>query len=177
MEQPLDDFQPMLRLFERNTWLSVAIAIALTVLAVAALLNLRGRLPILKPLPERNPAPIRLSHESEERGWEALDSALKASLPTNVINPFYTLYFQPPPPPPTKKVTLQYQGCLVSSKGVGRAYVLVDKSLLILTNGARVVADHAISEIGVTNLTLTNSAGVTNILRFRTKTVLEVPAS
>lgn len=167
----------MLRLFERKTWVSVAIAFALLVLAVAVAVNLRGTLPDLKPLPARNPPPIHFSSETEEQGWQTLDASLQVQLPTNVINPFFTLHFQPPPPPPTKKVALQYQGCLMSSKGVGLAYVLVDKSLLILTNGARVVADHVISEIGVTNLTLTNSAGVTNILKFRTKTVLEVPAS
>lgn len=167
----------MLRLFERKTWLSVAIAFALLVLAVAVVLNMRGTMPDLKPLPARNPPSVHFSNATEEQGWQALEASIQVQLPTNVINPFFTLHFQPPPPPPTKKVTLQYQGCLVSSKGIGLAYVLVDKSLMILTNGARVVADHVISEIGMTNLTLTNSAGVTNVLNFRTTTVLEVPAS
>lgn len=157
--------------------MSVVIATVLMVLAIAGALNLRGRLPNLKQLGSTNPPVSSITVEQELEKWQQLDSIVGTTLPTNVINPFYTLYFQPPPPPPTKKVTLQYQGCLISSKGVGRAYVRVDNSLLILTNGARVVGDHAISEIGVTTLTLTNSAGVTNVLKFRTKTVLEVPAS
>ncbi len=174
---PHDENQSMLRLFERKTWVSVTIAFALLVLAVAVLVNLRGRMPDLKPLPARSSSPIVFSHATEEQAWQTLDSSLQVQLPTNVINPFFTLHFRPPPPPPTKKVTLKYQGCFMSSKGVGRAYILVDTSLLILTNGARVVADHAISEIGITNLILTNSTGATNVLKFRTPTVLEVPAS
>ncbi|MCX8107351.1 MAG: hypothetical protein N3G20_00955 [Verrucomicrobiae bacterium] len=167
----------MLRLFERKTWVSAVIAAALIVLAVAVSLNLKGRVPALKPITPTNSLAIRLSAQNEEQTWKALNSIIGMELPTNSINPFHTLYFQPPPPPPTRKVSLQYQGCMFSSKGLGHAYVRVDNTLLILTNGAKVVGDHAISEIGVTTLTLTNSAGVTNVLKFRTKTVLEVPAS
>lgn len=167
----------MLRLFERNVWMSAAIAVGLSVLVIAALVDVGGRLPELKPLPASEPRPVRVFQQGDEQGWLALDAAARAELPTNVINPFHTLHFQPPPPPPTKKVTLQYQGCIVSSKGVARAYVLLEKSLLILTNGARVVADHAISAINVSTLTLTNTTGKTNVLKFKTKTVLEVPVS
>ena len=167
----------MLSLFERNLWLSGAIAAGLAVLGIAALVHVGGDLPELKPLPANPPAPVHLFQQGDEQGWLALAAAARTDLPTNAINPFYTLHFQPPPPPPTKKVTLQYQGCFISSKGVARAYVMLEKSLLILTNGARVVADHAISEIGVTNLTLTNTTGKTNVLKFRQKAVLEVPVS
>jgi len=166
----------MLSLFERNIWLSAAVAAGLAVLLLAALVHVGGRWPELKPLPTGAPPPVQMFLQGDEQGWLAVESVVRTDLPTNVVNPFYTLHFQPPPPPPTKKVTLQYQGCFVSSKGVARAYVLLEKSLLILTNGARVVADHAISDIGLTNLTLTN-AGTTNVLKFRAKTVLEVPAS
>ena len=53
----------------------------------------------------------------------------------------------------------------------------LQQCLIGLTNGALVIADHAIREIKVPTLTLTNAAGQTNVLPFNVKAVLEVPAS
>jgi len=49
--------------------------------------------------------------------------------------------------------------------------------MMILTNGAKVVADHAIKDIAIRTLTLTNAAGQTNLLEFNVKRALDVPAS
>ncbi len=167
----------MLSLLERNIWLSVAIAGGLAVLVIAGAVRLGGGMPELKPLPETRPPSARGFAGSDAEGWLALKAVARAEAPTNAINPFYTLHFQPPPPPPTKKVSIEYQGCLLSSRGASLAYILLEDSLLILTNGARVVADHAISQIDVSTLTLTNAAGKTNDLKFKVKAILEVPAS
>jgi len=167
----------MLSLLERNLWVSIFLTAGLGIVLVALVLGLGGQLPPLKPLPKPSSAASEALLRGDVQAWFSVEPAARAEPPTNSINPFFTLHFQPPPPPPTKKVELLYRGSLVSSKGEARAYVLLGDGLLILTNGARVVADHTIRDIGVQALTLTNAAGQTNVLKFNVKTVLEVPAS
>lgn len=167
----------MNRLLERTFWFSVLLSVGLVVLLVALLAGLRGKMPALA-VPVATPDPLTppAATGHVERLFST-SSLPRLEMPTNVINPFFTLYFQPPPPPPTKKVDLLYIGSFETSKGVACGYICVGTNLLILTNGAKVVADHSVRDITVRTVTLTNSAGQTNVLDFNVKKTLEVPAS
>ena len=167
----------MLDLTQRTLWFSALLLAGLIVLMVAVFSGFGGRLPPLRLLPAArdNGGPLLL--EQSFQGLFATSSIPSLAVPTNAINPFYTLHFQPPPPPPTKKVQLLYVGCVVSSTGLHQAYVRLGDTLMILTNGAKVVADHTVQAIAVKSVSLTNAAGQTNVLEFNAPKALEVPAS
>lgn len=167
----------MVSFLERNFWLSVMLLAGLLLLFAAAVAGFGGRLPPLKPLPRAGVPPSELLPPAQVDALFSTNALPSADVPTNAMNPFYTLYFQPPPPPPTKKVALLYQGCFESSRGVRLGYVRLGEALLVLTNGAKVVADHFVQSISVQALSLTNAAGQTNLLKFNTPSTLEVPAS
>lgn len=167
----------MIRLLERHLLVSVLLLAGLVALCLAAWFDLGNDFSELRTLPASRPAAYEALFRGEVRPWFDVESAARRDPPTDSINPFFTLYFQPPPPPPTKKVELLYQGSFTSSKGVPYAYVLLGDKQLVLTNGARVIADHGIRDIKVPTLTLTNTAVQTNVLQFNVKAVLEIPAS
>ncbi|MBK9138262.1 MAG: hypothetical protein IPM17_05780 [Verrucomicrobia bacterium] len=165
-----------MRFLERNLWSSLLVLAVLAATLLAVALRLGGGMPALKPYlregePLRDwPLPDRLA------GWFSTN-ALLAALPTNAnVNPFFTLHFQPPGPPPTRRVELLYMGNYTSSRSNVFAYLQLGDKLLVLTNGAVVVADHAIQQITLKEVVLTNAAGVTNVLPFNVKKPLEVPA-
>jgi hypothetical protein len=165
-----------MRFLERNLWLSLLVLAVLAVTLLAALGRLGGELPALKSY-LRPGEPLREWPSAERTaGWFTTNSILVA-LPTNAtVNPFFTLHFQPPGPPPTKRVELLYMGSYTSSREVTFAYLQLADKLLVLTNGAVVVADHVIQQIGLKEVILTNAAGATNVLPFNVKKPLEVPA-
>jgi hypothetical protein len=170
----------MLNFLERSFWLSVLLLAGLAVLLAGTLARLGGGLPPLRPLQPQTGAPPRFFSADRAEDWFAAPLLARLAIPTNTVNPFYTLYFQPPPPPPpppTKKVELLYQGCYITSSTQKLAYVKLGDAMMILTNGAKVVADHAIKDIAIRTLTLTNAAGQTNLLEFNVKRALDVPAS
>ena len=170
----------MITFLERRLWLSLVIFAVVGVVVSLTALHLGGGTPGLSLLSDRTSGAFRGVPEAQVQDWFAPDNLTHLLALTNGTNPFYTLYFQPPappPPPPTKKVDLLYQGCIVSSKGQPQAFIRLGENLLILTNGAKVVADHAIQSIGMKSVTLTNNAAKTNILQFNVKATLEVPAS
>lgn len=164
-------------LMQRTLWFSVLLLAGLLVLLVAVFFGFGGTLPALRPLPLGGETVNAVFPQRSFEGLFATSALPPLTVPSNAINPFYTLYFQPPPPPPTKKVQLVYAGCVVSSTGLHQAYVRLGDTLLILTNGAKVVADHAIQNIAVKSVTLTNAAGQTNVIEFNVPKALEVPAS
>lgn len=165
----------MSALWERVFWFSVLLFCGLALLLSAAALGLRGTTPALKPVAAAtDPAAPALRVDVQE--LFATSAVPNPAFPTNVVSPFYTLHFQPPPPPPTRKVQLLYQGSFTTSRGQSRAFVRMGDALMMLTNGARVVADHAVQAIAARALTLTNAAQ-TNVLQFNVPKTLEVPAS
>ncbi len=166
------------------TSLEKRLAVALAVLAAQGVLlgltfwNWGGRLPALKPLGNgatrgetRWPTPVQVE------GWFARPALTRLVCVTNAPNPFFTRYFQPPPPPTTRPVALTYLGYLDSSAGERRAFLQVDDAVRPFGAGARVVADHHVHRIERRTLILTNTAGVTNVLEFNIKKVLQVPVS
>jgi hypothetical protein len=166
----------MLGALERTIWFSALLLLGLVVFLLAVLFGLGGRLPELKPLPRAGASgsPFPAAPLPQSFASSAVPSL---AVPTNVINPFFTLYFQPPPPPPTKKVPLLYLGCVESSAHVVRAYVRVGEALRILPLGEKVIADHAIKDITLKALVLTNAAGQTNVFEFNAAKPIEVPAN
>ncbi len=165
-----------MRFLERNLWTSLLVLAVLAATLLAVVTRLGGGLPALKPYlrpgePLRDwPSPDRIAR------WFSTNAVLEV-LPTNSnVNPFFTLHFQPPGPPPTKRVELLYMGSYTSSRSNVFAYLQLADKLLVLTNGAVVVADHAIQQITLKEVILTNAAGATNVLPFNVKKPLEVPA-
>jgi hypothetical protein len=165
-----------MRFLERNFWISLLVLAVLAVTLLAVLARLGGELPALKPYLRSGEPPREWPSAERIAGWFSTN-ALLAALPTNAtVNPFFTLHFQPPGPPPTKRVELLYMGSYTSSRSNVFAYLQMADKLLVLTNGAVVVADHVIQQIGLKEVILTNAAGVTNALPFNVKKPLEVPA-
>jgi hypothetical protein len=165
-----------MRFLERNLWSSLLVLAVLAATLLAVVSRWGGELPTLKPyLRPGEPlgewaSPERIAH------WFSTNAML-AALPTDPnVNPFFTLHFQPPGPPPTRRVELLYMGNYTSSRSNVYAYLQLGDKLLVLTNGAVVVADHAIQSITRKEVVLTNAAGATNVLPFNVKKPLEVPA-
>ena len=163
--------------WERNLWISLVLLGGLVVIVLAVPSWFGGRLPELRPLSHTNEPPHEWFAEIHAADWFSTNSLRRFATATNAINPFFTRFFLPPPPPPTKRVDLLDQGCFESSEGIRKAYVRLGDQLLVLTNGAKLVADHAVKEIRLGELILTNAAGATNLALFNVKTNLEVPAN
>jgi len=165
-----------MRFLERNLWVSLALLVGAAIVLLAAAGQLGGTLPSLRPIARAGESARPWIAPNRATAWFATNAAAGLLPASNRINPFFTLQFQPAPPPPTKRVELLYQGRITSSAGESRAYVRLGDTLLILTNGAKVVADHVIVEIGLRRLVITNAVG-TNILEFNVRKPLEVPAN
>lgn len=99
-------------------------------------------------------------------------------LPTNLLSPFYTKYYQPPPPakpPATKTVEVAYQGSYESADGGKLAFVNVGGKPLTVPAGSGILAGWFVYEIGLKTLTLTNAAGESAVVEFRGKKQMKIP--
>lgn len=167
----------MSRPLEQSIWISTAALVGLVALTVLTLSRLGGEVPALKPL---GGSTNRLSTDelafAGSGRWFQPEALALLVRQTNLPNPFFTTYFQPPPPPSTKPVELTYLGFVDSEGRPRRALVQVDNATRLFTAGVTVVADHVVTEIARRNLILTNRAGATNVLEFRIKKLLEIPA-
>ena len=166
-----------MRFLERNLWVSLALLAGLAVLAVGTVLQLGGGMPPMRPLPAGGESPRDFLASGRVQNWFSPENSLHALTPTNSAGAFFTLHFQPAPPPPTRQVRLLYQGTVQPADGPVVAYLRLDDRLLVLINGANVVADHSIQEISRQAVTLTNAANSTNVVEFRKTVTLEVPAN
>lgn len=163
---------------ERRLLLALAVLAVLAALLGLTLWTLGGRLPTLKPLGNGPERPVDdWPTLAQVETWLAVPSLTTLVAVSNAPNPFFTRYFQPPPPPTTRPVALTYLGYLDSSAGERRAFLQVDDAVRPFSAGARVVADHHVHRIERRTLILTNTAGVTNVLEFNVKKVLQVPVS
>ncbi len=161
---------------ERSLWISAGVLSGLLVLLVLTVYRVGGNVPALRPLGGTNrlgPAALPVDAANE---WFQPAQLTRLIGQTNFPNPFYTAHFAPPPPPSTKPVELTYLGFMDSDNRPRRALVQVNNATQLLTNGSRLVADHVVKDIARRTLTLTNGASITNVLEFRIKKVIEVPA-
>lgn len=166
----------MLGALQRTIWFSALLLAGLVILLALVLFGFGGGLPDLTaPAGPRALANPPLGEPIPDMFTTSAVPAIEVS--SNVVNPFFTLHFQPPAPPPTKKVPLLYLGCVESSTRVLRAYVRVSDKLQILPLGEKVIADYAIQDISITALVLTNTAGQTSVFGFKTNATIEVPAN
>lgn len=163
---------------EKRLLLAGAVLVGLLVLLGLTLANWGGRLPPLKPLgngaARSEPA---WPTPAQVQDWFSPAALARLAAVSNPPNPFFTRYFQPPPPPTTRPAELTYLGYLESSTGERRAFLQVDAKTGQFSPGAVVVADHRLHRIERRSVILTNTAGVTNVLEFNVKKVLQVPAS
>lgn len=163
---------------ERRLLLALAVLGVLAALLGLTLWSLGGRLPELKPLGNGPGRPVEdWPSPAQVNDWFAVPSLTTLVAVSNAPNPFFTRYFQPPPPPTTRPVVLTYLGYLDSSSGERRAFLQVDDAVRPFGIGARVVADHHVHRIERRSVILTNVVGVTQVLEFNVKKVLQVPAS
>ncbi len=99
---------------------------------------------------------------------------------TNRLSPFATRHFTPAaraaaPPPTTRKVELIYQGFYQTGGQPQRIFIQMDGKMVVSPLGGNLAPGLFIAETALRTLTLTNSAGQTNVLKLNTKTNLEVP--
>lgn len=168
----------MLTPLEKRLAVALAVLTTLGGLLGLTLWHWGGGLPALKPLGNgATRVETRWPTLAQVEGWFVRPSLTRLVSVTNAPNPFYTHYFQPPPPPTTRPVELTFLGYLESGTAGRRAFIQVDAQTRSLPAGATVVADHRIHRIERRTLILTNSVGVTNVLEFNIKKVLQVPVS
>ncbi len=168
----------MFTAFEKRLAVALAVLAALGVLLGLTLWNWGGGLPTLKPLGNgATRVETRWPTPAQVEGWFARPALTRLVSVTNAPNPFFTRYFQPPPPPTTRPVELTILGYLEIGTAGRRAFIQVGAETRALPAGAAVVADHRIHRIERRTLILTNAAGVTNVLEFNVKKVLQVPVS
>lgn len=169
----------MLKETLRSRWFSVALHTGLWLLLLFAAVGLGGRrAPYVEAEADaaavQMPVPVtRLGglFASENRPKQVFDPALQST--------FATLYFTPPtvpvPIPTTRKVEITYQGYYQPAGGSQRAVMRVADLLVPVTVGGLVVSNLWVAEAAFQTLTLTNSAGQTNVLKMNVKQVVEVP--
>lgn len=98
---------------------------------------------------------------------------------TNSTSPFHTRHFIPAvvtvPPPTTRKFEMTYQGFYQTSGETKQVFVKVDDALKLAKIGSSLVTNLVVTDAVFDTLTLTNSAGQTNLLKLNTKQTVEVP--
>lgn len=169
----------MLKETLRSRWFSAGLHAGLWLLLVLVVAGLGGRRPQFAetdadPLAVQVPVPVAKIEKLFAPGnW-----------PQHVVSPdsqnaFATLHFKPPvvpiPPPTTRRVELTYQGYYQSGDGPLRTLLRLGDAMVAVPVGGVVVSNLWVVSAGFKNLTLTNSAGQTNVLAVNVKQDVEVP--
>jgi len=169
----------MLKETLRSRWFSAGLHAGLWLLFVMVVAGLGGRRPQFTetdadPLAIQKPVPVaKLELLFAPDNWpkHVVDSASQ--------NVFATLHFKPPvvpvPPPTTRRVELTYQGYYQSGDGPQRTMLRMGDAMVAVPVGAVVVSNLWVASAGFKTLTLTNSAGQTNVLAVNVKQNVEVP--
>jgi hypothetical protein len=106
----------------------------------------------------------------------------KSLAATNTANLFFTTNFvapappPPPPPPSTRKIPVSYQGFYQAPDSPKMVMVVVETNNVIARVGAPIATNHFIADASLLSMTLTNTAGQTNLIPLNTKKEIEVPA-
>jgi hypothetical protein len=161
----------------KNRWFVVGVHAGLWFLLYLALAHLGGKAPEFReaagvPSPLQSPTPVAgLGRLFLPGIWP------KSLVQTNLLNPFYTLYFVPPPPPPptTRKIQVTYQGYSQTATGATIAYLRVDDLTMVAPSGTRITNDTFIADVTLPALILTNANGQTNTVGLNTNKELVIP--
>jgi hypothetical protein len=111
-----------------------------------------------------------------------LESLASTVPPEAAASPFHTEHFKPAPkpapkpPPKTRQVQLTYLGFMRAGDGPLVALVDDGTGQRIGRLGSNLVANLFVAGIESDRLVLTNTEGVTNLLEFRRRSTVEVPA-
>ena len=169
----------MLKETLRSRWFSASLHAGLWLLLVLIVAGLGGRRPQFAetdadPLAVQKPVPVaKLEKLFGPDIW-----------PKHVVDPasqnaFATLHFKPPivpaPPPTTRRVELTYQGFYQTSDGPQRTMLRLGEAMVAVPVGGVVVTNLWVASASFQTLTLTNSAGQTNVLAMNVKQAVEVP--
>jgi hypothetical protein len=168
----------------RSKWLAVLVHLGLWALLALILFELGSTGPEYRQvtsysLPTQTPAPVtRVDQLLAQTNWPT------TVLESNSPSPFFTTAFIPapkpapaptPPPPTTKKVTVVYQGYFTTGDGPKKAMFKMADGLYTMPLGASIVTNHYIVDLNYRSMTLTNTAGQTNLLLLNTAQELEIP--
>ncbi|MBL9137021.1 MAG: hypothetical protein JNK85_14210 [Verrucomicrobiales bacterium] len=164
-------------------WLMIPAIVVLALLLALSLSQLthRGAVPPdsrpIGPLPTPHPA------AEQTRQFFAWPGSVDWRPMTNSGNPFFTLAIQPapppkppPPPPKTRKVDVTYRGFFETAAGIRRAVIQVADKQILCGAGEKFLADYVAVDIGLRQLSSTNTAGVALKLDFAKTASVEIPA-
>ena len=168
----------MLKDILRSRWFSTALHAGLWLLLVLAAAGLGGRRPgyadvetggtSLSVVPVGK---VEKLFAPANQPRQVFDSALQSS--------FATLHFTPPvvpvPVPTTRRLDVIYQGYYQSAGGPLRAMLRAGDLLVSVPVGGMVVTNLWVAEATFQTMTLTNSAGQTNVLKMNAKQEVHVP--
>lgn len=169
----------MLKETLRSRWFAACLHAGLWLLLVMVVAGLGGRGPRFgetetDPLAAQSPVPVaKLEKLFAPDYWpkQLVDPASQ--------NAFATLHFIPAvvpiPPPTTRRVEITYQGYYRAADGPQHAMMLVGDRLTALPVGGMVVSNLWVADAAFQTLTLTNSAGQTNVVAVNVKKEIEVP--
>lgn len=161
----------------RNRWFVMGLHVGLWLLLCLILAHLRGNAPDFREAsavatPPQSPVPVAgLDHLFLPEVWP------KSLVQTNLLNPFYTLYFVPPPPAPptTRRIEVTYQGFYQNPEGTKQIGFRLDEAFKIAPIGAQIATELYIADASIHALTLTNLAAQTNIIPLNAKKEMTVP--
>jgi hypothetical protein len=168
---------PVIKTVLRNRWFVVGVHAGLWFLLYLALTHLGGKAPDFREVgavgnPPQSPAPVAGLERLFLPGiWP------KTLVQTNLLNPFYTLYFVPPPPPPptTRKINVAYHGFSQIGEGIKQVGYKLDNVFNTAPIGTQIATELFIAEASIQALMLTNVAAQTNIIGFNTNKDIIIP--
>lgn len=172
----------MLKSLQRDFVVTLVLMGATVGVFVLLLRDLGGGLPAMPVLPgavdtaEFTPPPI------PGDTFFRLESLASMAPPEGAASPFHTEHFKPAPKPPpkpapkTRQVQLTYLGFVRAGDGPLTALIDDGTAQRIGRLGSNLVANLFVAGIEPDRLVVTNTEGVTNLLEFRRRSTVEVPA-
>jgi hypothetical protein len=160
----------------RRTTITLLIGLLLLILLVFA--GYEGSIP-RRPEFKRHTA-----RTSDVVPIESMESTVSTSrltqiqIPDGLLNPFHTEFYRPAPavaPPKTLTIEIAYRGSYESAEGDGLAFIGIAGTSKTLGPGAQVIEGWFIGNIGLQSLVLTNTTGMSNVVKFRGTTKIEIP--
>ncbi len=169
----------MLKETLRSRWFSAALHGGLWLMLLLAVVGIGGRRP---QFGEADPGSASVQPPVPVAKMEGLFSP--DNWPKQVVDPasqnsFATMYFTPPvvpvPVPTTRRLEITYQGFYLTAGGPTRAMLRAGDQLVSVPLGGLVVSNLWVADAVFQTLTLTNSAGQTNLVALNVKKEVEVP--